>query len=170
MFSVSSIALTVFFLVLFAGIHLTLFDLLGTFIIFLDVLFYSLFSGFDTIGWQIIVFLLSVAIIVESLDFFLVMKGAYQPALKRKNFFITLTGAFAGAFILAPFFGGAGMWGGFFLCGFLTMMTLEFARKKKQRSRHLVTGRAIFTMGLRKFFKGIMALIMIAVSLSNIYS
>lgn len=170
MFSVSSIALTVFFLVLFAGIHLTLFDLLGTFIIFLDVLLYALFSGFDKIGWQIILFLLSVAIIVEALDFFLVMKGAYQPALKRKIFLITLTGAVAGAFILAPFFGGAGMWGGFFLCGFLTMMTLEFARKKKQRSRQLVTGRAIFTMGLRKLFKGAMALIMIAVSLSNIYS
>lgn len=170
MFSVSSIALTVFFLVLFAGIHLTLFDLLGTFIIFLDVLLYALFSGFDRIGWQIILFLLSVAIIVEALDFFLVMKGAYQPALKRRNFFITLTGAVAGAFILASFFGGAGMWGGFFLCGFLTMMTLEFARKKKQRSRPLVSSRSILTMGLRKLLKGAMALIMIAVSLSNIYS
>jgi len=156
--------------VLFAGIHLTLFDLLGTFIIFLDVLLYALFSGFDRIGWQIILFLFFTAIIVEAIDFFLVVKGAYQPALKKRTFLITLTGAFAGAFILAPFFGGVGMWGGFFLCGFLTMMALEFAKKKKQRSRPLVSSRAIFTMGLRKLFKGVMALIMIAVSLSNIYS
>ncbi|MBN1473744.1 MAG: DUF456 family protein, partial [Syntrophaceae bacterium] len=158
------------FLVLFAGIHLTLFDLLGTFIIFLDVLLYAVISGFDRIGWQIILFLLFVAIIVESIDFFLVVKGGYQPALKRKRVFITLAGAVAGAFILAPFFGGAGMWGGFFLCGFFTMMALEFAKKKQQGSRPLVSSRAIFTMGLRKLFKGVMALIMIAVSLSNIYS
>ena len=38
---------TVFILILFAGIFLNLFGLPGTVVIFFDVLFYAIFTGFD---------------------------------------------------------------------------------------------------------------------------
>jgi len=155
---------------LFAGIYLTLFDLLGTVIIFLDVFFYALFNGFDKISGKIIVLLLFIAIIAETVDFLLVMKRAHQPAITRKTFWIAAASAIAGAFIVASFWGGPGVWGGFFLGGFAAIMILEIIRQKKLKLSYRVSRRALIGMGGRKFFKGLIALFMITVSLSNIYS
>ena len=170
MFSAGSVALTIFLLILFAGIYLTLFDLLGTVVIFLDVLFYSLFHGFDQISGVIIVFLLFITIAAETVDFFLVEKGALQPVITKKKMGVTAISAVAGAFIMAPLWGGPGIWGGFFLGGLATLMIMEIFRKKKLKYHYHASNRDIFTLAIRKFFKGVIALFMVAVSLSHIYS
>ena len=87
--SLASLAFTVFILILFAGIYLTLFDLLGTVIIFIDVFLYALFTGFDRVSGKIILFLLLISIIVETIDFFLVMTGTLQPATTKRVFWIS---------------------------------------------------------------------------------
>ena len=168
--SFAFVAFSVFFLILFAGIYLTLFDLLGTVIIFLDVLLYALFTGFDRVSRQLLLLLLLIAIIVESIDFFLVMNGAHKPAARKKSFWMSAIGAVVGAFILTPFFWGPGIWGGFFLGGFAVILTLEIARQNKMKSPYRVSNRAVFAMAGRKMFKGLAALFMVALSLSNIYS
>ncbi len=168
--SFASVVFSVFILILFAGIYLTLFDLLGTLIIFLDVLLYALFTGFDRVSGQLLLFLLLIAIIAETIDFFLVIKGAHQPATRKKTFWMSAIGAVAGAFILTPFFWGPGAWVGFFLGGLAVILALEIARQNKLKSPYRVSNRAIFAMTGRKMFKGKAALYMVALSLSNIYS
>jgi len=166
----ASLAFAAFILILFAGIYLTLFDLLGTVIIFIDVFLYALFTGFDRVSGKIILFLLLISIIVEAIDFFLVMTGALQPMATKKVFWTAAISAIAGAFILTPFFWGPGAWAGFFLGGFAGIITLEVARQTKLKSLYRASKLAIIAMAGRKIVKGFVALFMVALSLSNIYS
>ena len=160
---------TVFILILFAGIFLNFFGLPGTVVIFFDVLFYAIFTGFDHVGLKIILFLLISAIIAETIDFF-VMTGMYQPMISTKSFVAAIIGAVIGAFLLTPFFWGPGTWGGFFLGGLAGILTIEFIRQSKLKAPFRTPGRAIFAMIGGKMVKGLIALFMIAFSLSNIYS
>jgi uncharacterized protein YqgC (DUF456 family) len=164
------VGLAIFILILFVGIFLNLFSLPGTVVIFFDVLFYAIFTGFDQIGWKIILFLLFISIIVETIDFFLVMGGGLQSVASKKSFWTAALGAIVGAFLLTPFFGGPGIWGGFFLGGLAGILTIEFIRQFKLKASYRASNRAIFAMVGRKIAKGFIALFMIALSLSNIYS
>jgi uncharacterized protein YqgC (DUF456 family) len=168
--SLASLAFAAFILILFAGVYLTLFDLLGTVIIFIDVFLYALFTGFDRVNGKIILFLLLISIIVETIDFFLVMTGALQPAATKRVFWTAAISAIVGAFILTPFFWGPGAWVGFFLGGFAGMITLEVVRQSKLKSLYRASNRTIIAMAGRKIVKGFVALFMVALSLSNIYS
>lgn len=160
---------TVFILILFAGIYLTLFGLPGTIVIFLDVLFYIIFTGFDHVGLKIILFLLIATIIAETIDF-LVMAGKHQPMTSKKSFGAAAIGAVIGAFLFTPFFGGPGTWGGFFLGGLAGVLTIEFIHQSKLKAPFRTSGSAILAMIGGKMVKGLIALFMIAFSLSNIYS
>ena len=160
---------TVFILILFASIFLNFFGLPGTVVIFFDVLFYAIFTGFDHVGLKIILFLLISAIIAETIDF-LVMAGGYKPMTSKKSFGAAAIGAVIGAFLLTPFFWGPGTWGGFFLGGLAGILTIEFIRQSKLKAPFRTPGRAIFAMIGGKMVKGLIALFMIAFSLSNIYS
>lgn len=170
MSSLATAGFAVFILILFAGVYLTLFGLPGTVVIFFDVLFYANFTGFDRVGWKIILFLLISAIIAETIDFFLVMGGALQPVASKKSFWTAALGAIVGAFLLTPFFWGPGTWGGFYLGGLAGILTIEFIRQSKLKAHYRASNRAIFAMFGRKLAKGFIALFMIALSLSNIYS
>jgi uncharacterized protein YqgC (DUF456 family) len=75
-----------------------------------------------------------------------------------------------GAFFFTPFFGGPGTWGGFFLGGLAGILTIEFIRQSKLKAPFRTPSRAIFAMIGGKMVKGLIALFMIAFSLSNIYS
>jgi len=160
---------TVFILILFAGIFLNFFGLPGTVVIFFDVLFYIIFTGFDHVGSKIILFLLISTIIAETIDF-LIMAGRYQPMTSKKSFGATAIGAVIGAFLLTPFFGGPGIWVGFFGGGLAGVLTVEFIHQSKLKAPFRTPGRAIIAMIGGKMVKGLIALFMIAFSLSNIYS
>jgi uncharacterized protein YqgC (DUF456 family) len=162
--------LAIFILVLFAGIFLSLFGLPGTLVIFFDVLVYAIFTGFDHIGWKILLFLFITAIIAEIMDFLLDMSGGLKPMNAKKSMLVAAIGAITGTFILTPLFWGPGIWAGFFLGGFTGILIVEFLRQSKLKKPFRATNRAIFTMIGRKLAKGFIALFMIAVSLSNIYS
>ena len=162
--------LAIFILILFVGIFLNLFSLPGTVVIFFDVLFYAIFTGFDRIGWKILLFLFIAAIIAEIIDFLLDMYGGLKPIDARKSFRASAIGAITGAVILTPLFWGPGTWAGFFLGGFTGILIVEFLRQSKLKAPFRATNRAIFTMAGRKLVKGVIALFMVALSLSNIYS
>jgi uncharacterized protein len=161
---------TVFIVILFAGIFLNLFGLPGTVVIFFDVLLYSIFTGFDRIGFKIILFLLVCAITAETIDFFLVIGETPQPVVSKKSFGAATLGAFLGAFLLTPFLGGPGTWIGFFLGGLSGILTIEVIRQSKLKAPYRAINRAFFGMAGKKIVKGFIALCMIAFSLSNIYS
>jgi len=161
--------ITAFILILFVGIFLNLFGLPGTVVIFFDVLFYIIFTGIDHVGLKIILFLLFSTIIAETIDF-MVMAGRHQPVTSKKSFGAAAIGAVAGTFLLTPFFGGPGIWGGFFLGGLAGILTIEFIHQSKLKAPYRTPGRAIMAMIGGKMVKGFIALFMIAFSLSNIYS
>ena len=162
--------LAIFILILFVGIFLNLFGLPGTVVIFFDILFYAIFTGFDRIGWKIILFLLISAIIAETIDFLLDMLGGLKPMDAKKSFRASAIGAITGAVILTPLFWGPGTWAGFFLGGLIGIMIVEFLRQSKLKAPFRATNRAIFAMAGRRLVKGVIALFMVALSLSNIYS
>jgi len=160
---------TIFILILFAGIFLNLYGLPGTVVIFFDVLFYSIFTGFDRVGLKIILFLLICAITAETIDFFIVIGETAQPLVSKESFAAVVSGALIGTFLLTPFLGGPGIWIGFFLGGFAGILTIEVIRQSKLKAPHRALNRAIVTMAGKKIIKGFITLCMIAFSLSNIY-
>jgi hypothetical protein len=168
--TLAAVGFAVFILILFAGIYLTLFGLPGTIIIFIDVLAYAFLTGFERIGFKIILLLLFFSIIAEMIDFLLGMAGAHRPMPSKKMFWASAIGAIAGMLILTPFFWGIGTFGGFFLGCFAGIMLMEVIRQSRLQAPFKASNRAIIAMVGGKMVKGFIALTMIAFSLSNIYS
>jgi uncharacterized protein len=160
----------VFIMILFAGIYVSLFGLPGTIIIFLDVLFYALFTGFAEVGWKIILFLLISALLAESLDLWAGSMRVHKVPITKKNLWGAVFGAVAGMIIFTPFFWGLGIWGGFVVGGLAGLLVMEWNRQSHLKSAQKITGGAFLVMITRKALKCVLALIMIFVSLSNIYS
>lgn len=170
MSSLAAMGLAIFILILFIGIYLSLFGLPGTVLVFIDILMYALLTGFDRIGVKIILILLVLSLIAEAIDFLLGMAGAHQLMPSRKSFVVAAIAAITGAFILTPFFWAAGTFLGFFLGCFSGVLTIEFFRQSKLQMPFKASNSSIFAMVGGKILKGCIALVMIAVSLSNIYS
>jgi len=166
----AGVGFTVFILILFIGIYLSVLGLPGTVIIFVDVLAYAAVTGFDRIGFKIILFLLVFSLIAEALDFLMGMVGALRPAPSKKMFLVSAAGGLAGSLILTPFLWAPGTFAGFFLGCFAGMITMESLRQSKLQSPFKASNRAVFTMLGGKMIKGFITLAMIAVSLSHIYS
>ena len=170
MSSLAAVGFVFFILILFVGIYLTLFGLPGTIIIFLDVLLYALLTGFAQVGWKVPLLLLIFAILAESLDFLARLTDAHKAPVIRKSLWASAIGAVAGMILLTPVLWGIGIWGGFFLGGLAGLLIVELLRQTKLRSPHQASNRAFFAMIGQKMVKGFLALIMIFVSLLNIYS
>jgi len=168
--SLASAGFAVFILILFIGIYLSLFGLPGTIIIFLDVLLYAIFTGFAEVGWKVLLFLLVFAILAETIDFLAGLAHAHKVPAMRKSLWGAAIGAVAGMIFFTPILWGLGTWGGFFLGGLTGLLIMEWLRQSKLKGPHQVTNRAFFAMMGRKAVKGVFALIMIFVSLSNIYT
>lgn len=166
----AAVGFAVFILILFIGIYLSLFGLPGTVVIFLDVFVYAVASGFDRIGFTVILLLLLFSLIAEMLEFLMGMNGALQPMPSKKLFWGSAIGSIAGTCILTPVLLGLGTFGGFFLGCFAGILIVEFIRQTKLQSPFKASGRAILTMIGGKMAKGLISLAMIAFSLSNIYS
>ena len=78
--------LTLFILVLLFGAFSVLFGLPGTVIILIDVAAYATITGFERIGFKILVTLLILSILAELADFAVGMAGAVTFGVSRKAF------------------------------------------------------------------------------------
>jgi uncharacterized protein len=162
---------TVFILILFAGLFLNLFGMPGTVVIFLDVLLYSIFTGFEHTGLKIILFLFFSSVIAEIIEFFWIISEAPQQAVsQKKSLKAAALGAFVGTVLLTPFLGGPGIWIGFFLGGLAGVLITELLRQARLKAPHRTLNHVIFTILGKNTVKGCISLCMIAFSLSNIYS
>jgi uncharacterized protein len=167
----ASAGFIIFILILFAGIFLNLFGLPGTAVIFFNVLFYAIFTGFEHVGWKIIFFLLISAVIAETVDFFWIISETSQQAVSpKKSIKTAVLGAFTGVLLLTPFLGGPGMWMGFFLGGLAGILIMEIIRQSRLKAPYRTLNRVIFIIFGKNALKGIISLCMIAFTLSNIYS
>ena len=150
--------------------YLSLVGLPGTVVIFADVLAYAACTGFDRVGIKILLFLLFFSIIAEVIDVFLGMTGALTPIPSINMFFASMSGAVVGMYILTPVLYGLGTFGGFFLGCLIGILFAEFLRQSELEAPFKASTRAIFIMIGGKMAKGSVALVMILLSLANIYS
>ncbi len=170
MSSFASAGFAAFVLLLFVGIYLSLFGLPGTVLIFLDVLSYAFFTGFTQVGWKILLILLVLTMLAEAVDLWTGLIKAHQPPVTGKSLGGAIIGATAGMILLTPVFWGPGLWGGFFLGGLAGLLITEWFRQSHLRIPQQMSNRDLWAMIGQKMLKGFFALIMIFISLSNIYS
>lgn len=166
----ASTGFVAFIILLFIGIYLSLFGLPGTIVIFLDVLLYGFFTGFGQVGWKVLLFLLCFAILAETLDFVTGLNKAHKTPLIKGSLWAAAIGAAIGMIILTPLLWGLGTWAGFFLGGLTGILVVELHHQYRLKAPQQVSNGAFFAMMGRKALKGSLALVMILVSLSAIYS
>lgn len=162
--------LTIFILILFAGVFMTIFGLPGTVVIVIDVIVYSWINGFDQIGLTIIVLLIIMAVIAESLDFAL---GAATPGrfgISKQNVIAAAMGGIAGIALLTPLMMGLGTITGMFLGGACGSLGVDYFNERRFKPALRTGHKAFLGRIFSVFIKGLLAIIMTIIVLSAIYS
>lgn len=162
--------LTVFILVLFMGIFSIVFGIPGTALILIDVIFYALITGFERINIKIVLILLVISILAEAIDFSLGMAGAARFGISRRAIWIAAISGFICALAMTPFFLGLGTVAGIFLGGFAGVLAIELIHQAQLKPALRAGYGAILGRVAGTLIKGFCALVMIVITMSNIYS
>jgi hypothetical protein len=162
--------LTLFIVVLLFGAFSVLFGLPGTVIILVDALVYAVATGFESIGVKILVTLLVLSLLAEVADFAAGMAGAVNFGVSRKGFLAFTAGGFIGALLLSPFLFGLGLILGAFVGGFIAIVIVELLARSKLRPTLRAAYGAILGRVAGMCVKGFIALIMVIITLTSVYS
>ena len=162
--------LTIFILVLFAGIFSTIFGIPGTAIILIDVILYAFMTGFERIGFKILFILVIISILAEAIDFAFGMAGAARFGVSKQKIWIAVFGSFAGAIVMTPVLFGLGTIIGIFLGGFGGILIVVIIRQSMLKPALRADYRAILGGVAGTLIKGFCTITMTIISLSNIYS
>ncbi|MCX5843495.1 MAG: DUF456 domain-containing protein [Deltaproteobacteria bacterium] len=162
--------LSLFILILFAGIFSIIFGIPGTIIILIDVIMYAFVTGFEKIGIPIIAILIAITILAEGLEFVLGISGAAQLGITKRIVLISALSSLAGAMILTPVFFGLGAVMGIFLGGFACVLMFELLHQSKLKPALRSGYSALLGRVAGTLAKGFFALVMIIITMSNIYS
>jgi uncharacterized protein len=162
--------LTVFILVLFLGIFSIIFGIPGTAVILIDVILYALITGFEKVGIKVVLVLLVISILAETIDFSIGVAGAARLGISRRAIWISAISGFIGALALTPFFFGLGTLAGIFLGGFAGVLAIELIQQSRLKPALRTGCRAILGRVAGTLIKGFCALVMIIITMSNIYS
>ncbi len=152
------------------GLLATLLGLPGPFLILAAAFVYAAATGFATLGWKVLLTLVFLAALAEALDFGLRAVGATRFGASRKGAWATVLGSIAGMLLFTPFLFGLGTVLGAFAGGFAAVFTVEMMQQRKIRPA-LRAGVGSILGGMAVILaKGSAALVMIVVTLINIYS
>ena len=162
--------LTAFILILFAGIFSIVLGIPGTVIILTDVVLYAFITGFERIGIKIVIILIIISILAEAIDFAFGMTGAARFGISKQGIWIAVISGFVGAMAMTTVLFGLGTIIGTFLGGFCGVLSVEMIRQSKLKPALRAGYGAIMGRIAGILVKGFCALIMIIISLSNIYS
>ena len=162
--------LSLFILILFAGIFSIIFGIPGTIIILIDIIMYAFVTGFEKIGIPLIAILIAITILAEGLDFVLGISGAAQLGITKRVVWISALGSLAGAMLLTPVFFGLGTVLGIFLGGFACVLMFELLHQSKLKPALRSGYSALLGRVAGTLAKGFFALVMIIITMSNIYS
>lgn len=162
--------LSLFILILFAGIFSIIFGIPGTIIILIDIIMYAFVTGFEKIGIPLIAILIAITILAEGLDFVLGISGAAQLGITKRIVLISALSSLAGAMILTPVFFGLGAVMGIFLGGFACVLMFELLHQSKLKPALRSGYSALLGRVAGTLAKGFFALVMIIITMSNIYS
>jgi hypothetical protein len=167
---VETAGLTVFVLVLFLGVSLTMAGLPGTVLILADVFVYALATGFSQIGLPAVLALAAIAVLAELLDVGLDMMGAVRFSLSVRGILAALFGSLAGAIMLTPFFLGPGALLGIAFGGGAAVFVMELFRRRRLKPPFRPPMGAVLGRMAGLAAKGMASVAMAAVSLFHIYS
>ncbi|MFO7570966.1 MAG: DUF456 domain-containing protein [Smithellaceae bacterium] len=159
-----------FIAILFIGIYMALYGLPGAVLIFFNVFAYALITGFERVGWQVLLVLLFLAFAAETLDFLLGLTGVLKPPVMKASLWGAAIGALLGMTILTPLLWGLGIWGGFFAGALAGLSLIEIRRQSRKKLPHQASWKSFLGMIGQKGLKGALSLAMIFIALSNIYS
>ena len=165
--AVATAGLTIFTLVMFAGLFSIISGLPGTIIILAAAVVYALVTGFGILGLKVLGVLAVIAALTESLDVLFIMNGARGPGFSKAGLISSVLGGLAGAAILTPVFMGLGALAGILLGGITANIMVETF---KYRNRKTVTYKSIFGDAARKLIKGISGTAMVLIVLFSVYS
>jgi hypothetical protein len=162
--------LTIFILVLLIGFFSILLGLPGTLVILFDVLAYALVTGFDKIGFWILLALVVIAAVAESLEFLLGVAWARRYGTSKRGVVASLIGGILGAILLTPAFLGLGALLGSFLGALLGAFVAEVLDQRKLKPAARAGFGALMGRLAGLFAKGLCALAMVIITLMAIYS
>ncbi|MCE5280468.1 MAG: DUF456 domain-containing protein [Deltaproteobacteria bacterium] len=162
--------LTLFIVVLIFGISSIPFGLPGTVIILIDATLYGFFTGFEKLGFKTLLLLLALSALAEIADFVVGMAVAVKSGVSRRGLWAFFIGGSIGALLMAPYLLGLGIILGSFLGGFAAILTLELIDRNRLKPSLRAAWGAILGRVAGIGVKGFLALIMIIITLTSIYS
>jgi uncharacterized protein YqgC (DUF456 family) len=162
--------LTLFVLVLLFGTFSIIFGIPGTVIIMIDAFIYAAVTGFERIGFKILITLLVLSLLAELADFAVGMAGAVKFGASRKALGAFVIGGLIGAVLMTPFLLGLGAVAGAFFGGFIGVLTVELLRRNRLKPALRAAYGAILGRAAGMCVKGFFALIMVIITLSNVYN
>ncbi len=162
--------LTVFVVILIIALFSIIFGFPGTFLILGDVIIYSFITGFEKIGLKIIIVLFFISLLAEALDFFLGVAGARKYGSSKKGIVLSIIGGIIGAIIMAPILLGLGAIIGVFIGCFAGAFLGEYLEQKKIKSAVRAGYGALIGRIAGTLVKGFLAIVMVTIAMSAIYS
>jgi uncharacterized protein YqgC (DUF456 family) len=152
------------------GIFLTVIGLPGTVLIVMDVMAYALLTSFSQIGFKLILILVAMAVVAELVDFGLCMAITIRFGFSTGGMWAALIGSLAGAIILTPFFLGLGTLIGIFLGGSVAVFATEVLQRRKLKPAFRAGIGAMLGRTAGIAVKGLLSVVMAAITLFHIYS
>ncbi|MEA1970311.1 MAG: DUF456 domain-containing protein [Thermodesulfobacteriota bacterium] len=162
--------LTVFVVILFVGLFSIIFGLPGTFLILGDVIIYSWITGFEKIGFKIIIALVFISLLAETIDFLLGIAGARKYGSSKTSVTLSIIGGIIGAILMTPVLLGLGAMIGVFLGGFAGAFLGEYLEQRKLKPAVKAGYGSLIGRIAGILAKGSLAIVMVVIAMSAIYS
>jgi len=162
--------LTIFVVILLVGIFSIIFGFPGTFLILGDVIIYSWITGFEKIGLKIIIALVFISLLAETMDFFLGIAVARRYGSSKTGVALSIIGGIVGAIVMVPILLGLGAIIGVFLGGFAGAFLGEYLEQKKLKPALRAGYGALIGRIVGTLVKGSLAIVMVVIVMSAIYS
>lgn len=162
--------LTIFVVILFIGLFSIIFGLPGTFLILGDVIIYSWITGFEKIGFKIIIVLVFISLLAETIDFLLGIEGARRYGSSKTGVALSIIGGIIGAILMTPVLLGLGAIIGVFLGGFAGAFLGEYLEQRKLKPALRAGYGSLIGKIAGTLVKGSLAIVMVVIAMSAIYS
>ncbi len=162
--------LTLFILVLFLGIFISIHGFPGMALIALDVLAYALISGFERISLPAVSAVILFALLMEIADAFFAMKSSPRFSPNRQSLLCSLLGALLLGIALAPLLPFFGLVGGFFLGGMIGLCYALVRQELKLKLSYRIPLRMFIGRFSTLFLKGSVATATVCLTLLSTYN
>ncbi|NPV04710.1 MAG: DUF456 domain-containing protein [Syntrophaceae bacterium] len=162
--------LTIFILVLLIGFFATLLGLPGTLVILLDAFVFALVTGFERIGFGILLALVAISALAESLEFLFGVTWARRYGTSKRAIAASVVGGIAGAVLLTPVLLGLGALIGSFLGALAGAFAVELLAQQELKPAARAGFGALAGRLAGLFAKGACGLAMVIITLMAIYS